>query len=404
MNNLFRAQLGSASAAHGLSVRVLRSVPQLEGIRIAWESWPGYRDSDMDFYLTVLRSSPDAVRPHVIAIYRDGQPDTILVGRLDRTKIDFRLGYFHVKLAADILYFVTGALRGNQPSEHIELLFREIRNSLNCGEADAAYLNFLPIDSDMYRLARALPGFLTRDHVCGSQPHFCTNISQGLSISAHRRQRVNATRRKFLSAYPGAVRIRCFRQSTEIDALVHDVEQIAQVTYQRGLGVGFVNNPETRERLHLAAHKGWLRGYVLYVSERPCSFFIGNLHQGTLCLDYAGYDSRFGQYSPGMYLISQVIEDLRNGDQERVNTVDFEHGFAWYKQVLSNTVWQEAPVYIFALSLKGIELNLMRFFTTGINDTLKDLFGNTALWQRLKKEWRRHATPKSDHRDGAVSA
>jgi len=32
-----------------------------------------------------------------------------------------------------------------------------------------------------------------------------------------------------------------------------------------GLGVGFIDNLENRERLRLEAEKGWLRGFVLYV-------------------------------------------------------------------------------------------------------------------------------------------
>ena len=40
------------------SVKVLRTLPELEGIRPEWESWPGNRDSEMDTYLMCLRSNP----------------------------------------------------------------------------------------------------------------------------------------------------------------------------------------------------------------------------------------------------------------------------------------------------------------------------------------------------------
>lgn len=403
MNNLFRAQPGSSSAGQGLSVRVLRSVPELEEIRAAWESWPGYRDSDMDFYLTVLRWCPEAVRPHVIVAYRYGRPDAILVGRLDRRTVDFRLGYFTVNRRADMLYFVTGGMRGNQSLANIELLIKDICNSLKRGEADTAYLNFLPTDSPIYRLARTIPRFFSRDYASASQPHFCTSIRGSVeefykTLSPRSRHHARARRKTLLKNYPGAVRIRCFRHTSEIDMLVHDVEQIARVSYQRGLGVGFRDSPETRERLHLAARKNWLLGYILYISERPCAYLVGDVSNGILCVDYVGYDPAFAKHSVGMYLITEVIEGFCSGGVEGVTEVDYEPGYAQYKQVLSTREWQDTAVYIFAPSLKGFELSLIRSLTAGIHNTLKKSLERTSLWQRIRKGWRRRATPKSRER------
>lgn len=399
MNHAVAAKSASAASTDGLTVRVLRSVPELEEIRHAWDSWPGHRDSNMDFYLTVLRWCPEAVRPHVLVVYRCGHPDAILVGRLDRRKVDFRLGYFHVAPSADILYFVNGALRGNPSQENIELLVNDVCHSLNRGEADAAYLNFLRADSYLYKLARTTARFLSRDYACTSQPHFCTSI-RGNVTRFHRamsraRHGAKDRHRKLLKAYPGVLQIRSFRQAADIDTLVHDVEQIARVSYQRGLGVGFMDSSETRERLRLAAYKTWLRGYVLYISERPCAYWVGNLIQGTLYGDYVGYDPEFAKYSPGMFIMTEVMEGFDSGDGEGVAQVDFGPGYARYKEVLSTSQWQESAVYIFAPSLKGFELNLIRSLTAGIHNTIKHSLGRTSLWKRIKKGWRRHATPHS---------
>src|SRR5579884_3062210 len=72
-----------------LQVRVLRTLSEIEKIRSAWESWPGNRDSEIDFYLTVLRNNSATIRPHVLLVERACQPDAILVGRIDRRKMDF---------------------------------------------------------------------------------------------------------------------------------------------------------------------------------------------------------------------------------------------------------------------------------------------------------------------------
>src|SRR5271169_5382935 len=93
-------------------VKVLRAVAELETIREVWESWPGNRDSEMNSYLKFIESNRTTVRPHVVVVEREGRPDAILVGRIDRGHIGARVGYFGLKMPARILYFVYGALRG----------------------------------------------------------------------------------------------------------------------------------------------------------------------------------------------------------------------------------------------------------------------------------------------------
>src|SRR5262245_9118181 len=157
-------------------IRVLKTLPELEEIRDCWESWHGNRDSQIDSYLSVVQSRAEVVRPHVIAVYRGGEPETILVGRIDRRRLDFNVGYAHFRPKATILYFVYGGLRGKASYENSLLLINEIRRSLAQGEADAAYLNFLRSDSYLYELARGVPSFLTRDYVLDVQQHYSVSL------------------------------------------------------------------------------------------------------------------------------------------------------------------------------------------------------------------------------------
>src|ERR1700689_1615096 len=158
------------------TVRVLRTVAEVEEIRPWWGSWQGNPDADIDFYLSFFRAGTEIVRPHVIVVYRGGIPDAILVGRIDRRVMDFRIGYTGFGPKANILFFVAGALRGNASFENSELFVQEICHSLSRKEADVAYLNLLRIDSDPFKLAKKIPGFTRRDHFCVIQPHFATII------------------------------------------------------------------------------------------------------------------------------------------------------------------------------------------------------------------------------------
>jgi CelD/BcsL family acetyltransferase involved in cellulose biosynthesis len=181
---------------------------------------------------------------------------------------------------------------------------------------------------------------------------------------------------------------------TDFDKMIQDVEQVAKKSYQRGLGVGFVDTPTMRNGLRRMAERGWLRAYVLYLEERPCAFWIGDINQGVFGSDYIGYDTEFGKYSPGMFLTTKVIEGFCDGNREGVTAVDFGPGNAQYKEVLSNQRWQETSVYVFAPSFKGISLNLIRSLIGRTDQTIKKALERMNLLQRVKKAWRDRAKSK----------
>jgi hypothetical protein len=377
-------------------VRILRTIPELETIRQVWQSWPGNRDSEMESYLRHLQSNGVTERPHVIVVEREGKPEAILVGRIDLGRISCRLGYLHVDPPARILCFVYGAFRGNASRENSELMVSSVMDSLKCGEADVAYMNYLREDSELFRLSIETPGPLCRDYVRIRQPHFTTRLPNSAEefyrgLSSRVRWQVKSKQKKLTKDFAGDVRIRCFREVAELESLVEDVEQVAKTSYQRGLGVGFIDSPAARDGLRLKAERGWLRGYVLYLGGRPSAFWIGDINDDTFGSDYLGYNAQLGKHSPGMYLTLKVIEGFCQDSRQGVRAVDFATGHAQYKEVLSNQQWRETCVYIFARTFKGVTLNLTRTFIGGLDQTIKKALSRTGLLQKIKKGWRARA-------------
>lgn len=364
-----------------------------------WESWPGNRDSEINSYLTFLRSNAATVRPYVLVVDRGGRPEAMLVGRIDLGHINCRLGYLRLSLPAKILCFVYGALRGNASSENCELIVNAVLQSLSDKEADVAYMNFLKEDSELCKLAKRRPGVLSRDYLCLTQQHYAATLPasvdefyRGLSPKVRKNQRWQA--KKLSELYSGDVVVRCFRKISEIENLAAEVERLASKSYQRGLGVGFFDTPAARNHLRLKAERGWLRGYVLYLGGKPCAFWIGDINQGTFGSDYLAFDAAFGKYSPGMFLITKVIEGFCDGHQDGVTAVDFGPGHAQYKEVLSTHEWRETSIYIFAPTLRGISLNLARTSISGVDQVLKKALARTKLLQKIKKAWRANARPE----------
>lgn len=288
-------------------------------------------------------------------------------------------------------------------------------NCLRQDEADVALLEFVPIDSQLYKLALKLPGILSRDAVPAVQGHELMLVPDSVDevysrMSGARRKHLKSSARKLQEHPGGTLKIVCYRDVSEIDRLFHDAEEIAKRTYQRGLGAGFFDSSDVRMRLELAARKGWLRATVLYIGDRPVAFWIGMLYGTTFVSEYMGYDPEFRQSSPGMVLIMRVIEGFcshANGDN--VKELDFGLGHAEYKAALCSKNWLEASMFIFSPTVKGLLLKSMRVATRVADGTARKALSSTKFLPQLKRLWRdrlaKHARaqpkPKNPHRVSA---
>ena len=71
-----------------------RCIPELESIRsVFWTRWNSHPNSDIDVYQMLMDCRPDFLRPHVITIGRQGQPEAMLVGRIVQQSVEFKFGY-----------------------------------------------------------------------------------------------------------------------------------------------------------------------------------------------------------------------------------------------------------------------------------------------------------------------
>lgn len=382
-----------------ISVRVIRSIPEIEDIREIWTSWQNHPNADIDFYLMICRSSPQFVHPHVLLAYRDGSPEAMLIGRIEHRRIDCKIGYrilFRPK--ARVLNFVYGGVLGKPSPDITHALLKSIMNLLRQREVDVAYFNVLRTDSPFWDPVTRVPGISRGGSLSTLQVHRSTMLPgsveefhRALSGTVRKNQRWSSN--KLRNDYRNNVRIRCFRGTSELDQMIKDAEEVAKKTYQRGLGVGFVDNPAMRQRLELEAGKGWLCSYVLYVADRPSAFWIGTLYQDTYHSNFMGYDANLSKYSPGMFLIMRAVEQMctHNGDKRVVN-IDWGLGDAQYKQVLGTCQWQESSVPIFAPTLKGFSLKLLVAATTFAERLITKPLERTGLLRKIKKTWRRRVS------------
>jgi hypothetical protein len=385
-----------------LTIRIARSVSEIEELREIWTEWQSNPSSDIDNYLSVLRLRPEVQRPHVMVVYRNGRLDNILIGRVERTRISLTLGYFKFfQPEVRALCFTQGGFLGNQFPENSEFVTHEIMRCLRRGEADVARFDYVEIDSPLFASAKSVPGILCRDHFASTQPHGCLRLPdchEQFVLSLPRKERHNLKRyeKRVQADFPGKMRIQCFRQESQVEALIRDTEEVARKTYQRGLGVGFRDNPETREWLGTAARKGSLRGCVLYLEDCPCAFMLGMQYGQTLHGAAMGYDPRYTEYSLGSLLLMHWVQEAfeSNGSQS-VSKIDLGPGEGRHKRAIYNHMWHESLVYISAPTVKGLRFSFQRTAICLIDQSARSLVLKTGLFEKIKKVWRSR-TPVAD--------
>ncbi|HMD84445.1 MAG TPA: GNAT family N-acetyltransferase, partial [Terriglobia bacterium] len=272
------------------TIEVAREVDAVIALRRAWQPMVSDPNADIDFYLTVVQSRTEVLRPHVIVLKRSGAVRCILVGRIEKKALKVGLGYTKVTLpTARFLTLIHGGLLGDDSEENVLALAGSVMKSLREHEADLAWFYGMDSHSAFCRVAKNMGGFFTRDHFPEWIPHWTVQLPatyEGLyrRLSANTRHNLKRYSERLREAFGGQVTIRSFRDPSDIEWILSDTEAIASKTYHRALGVGFTLNDETRRLMNLAATHGWLRAHILYTAGKPCAFSsaLARNYQGLL--------------------------------------------------------------------------------------------------------------------------
>lgn len=360
-----------------VTVSVLRTREEIDRFEGHWRAWQYHPNADPDFYWTIVKARSEVLYPFVLLASRSGEASAMLIGRLERIPHDIRFGYLHFGPEVRSLTFIQGGYLGEITAEVARAFRQTVSENLREGCADLVFFSHGPKGP----LFEGIHTTSNTERVVELPPSYDGFLAQ-LSPKARKNQQWQARRieKEF------CCEIRCLSQSDELDTLFSEVESIAKSTYQRGLGVGFADTPEMRNRLALAAGQGWLRAYVLYLNESPAAFWIGTLYQGTFFSDFMGYDSTHARHSPGMYLVWTVIARFFH---ENVTAVDFGLGDAQYKEVLGNRMFSTESAYFYAPTLKGMALKRLRLAAHFVDKSARETLSLFRLQNRAKKLWRK---------------
>ena len=378
------------------SIELATNTSQVSALRDDWQDLPTDPNGDLDFYLTVLQSHQEIVRPHVVVLRKSGKAKSIVLGRIEEKPLTVPLGYKRVSTRpVRFLMLIHGGVLGEDSEESASMILDSIQQTLRNGDADIAWFHGLETNSALYRVAKAAGSVLTKD--CfpiqlqrwrGRLPGSYDGLLR--QLSANTRHNLKRYSKRLQQAFAGQLEVRSYRGSSDMSTILADTEEIASKTYLRGLRVGFVNNEETRQLMALAASKGWFRAHILYIAGKPAAFWNGFLYRRTFYTWTTGYSPEIADYRPGTFLLQKMFEELCN--EGAADQVDFGFGDAQYKRDWCDHQHLQASFLLFAPNLKGVALNCFRTPLIATSNAARSLLTRAGALQSLKKLWRARLT------------
>ncbi len=371
-----------------------RTVEQVESFRDVWTHLT--RDevqTDPDYFLWSLRGEPQVLRPHVLAVDRDGRTESMLVARLSQLRLPCKIGYTTVYApVVRALSVVHEGLLGLEDDVVADAVLDELFAGLDQGEADVLLFRQLRRDSRLRDAAQARSGFLTRQRIARTDLRWRIELPATFdeylaSLSSGTRKGIRRTTAQVEKAFGDRISIRRFRDAADLDEYLRDVESVAARTYQRSLGVGFLDDERQRARAHMLMDRGWFRSYVLYLDGSPVAFEQGEAYRGRFVSVRAGYDPACGQHRVGAYLLAKAIEDLIEDPQFSV--FDFGLGDAEYKRKLGHRSVEEGDLVVYARRARPIRINLARTGLHGVSSGVTASLRKVSLLD-TSKQWLRH--------------
>lgn len=393
-----------AKSAADWEIVVVKELEDIETIRPIWEemqrneSYPT-PNSDIDRFLAVAEHQENMIRTCIILFKHYGRLRAMVIGRIEKLRIKCAVGYkalFNPSVCG--LSVVYRGILGERTSDVYDAMIEKFMDMLARSEIDVVILNHIAMDSLIYKHASKAPGIFCRGHFLKSKFHWSMTIPQDVDLlyktfSPKSRNTLRRKNRKLEKEFGDELKIVTYSTRDDVLHAVSDASKISQYTYQAGLGVGIVDDRETREIMDVSARHGWLRMSILYIKDEPCAFQLGLQYGQTYFLEQLGFCPKWSHWNVGTVLFNKILEDLcRDPSVERLN---FGFGDAQYKKIYGSECWSEASVYIFAPRAYPLLVNALKSSTAGLSLGIQYVLDRTGLTGWIKRRWRNLLPPKN---------
>lgn len=374
-----------------LSVVVVSSPADLDEFRAFWIHHNRHPESAPDFISMLIRARDEVLAPYILVACESSIPIAMMIGRLEKAQLVPRIGYLNLaRIPLVQLVFVRDGCLGDLSPRVIDAMLARLRTDLHAGIADRALLCNLVVGAELHTGVCRHFGALQRTGSSQIAEHWFAHLPTDFDSflaqrSAKHRSGFRRMTKRFESLNEGRVRYAAFDKAEDVDALCTAAESVARCTYQRGLGAGFVDNWENRQRLLLSSRAGSLRAYVLFAEDNPLAFWVGERIGEVTYILWTAFDPQYRRHEIGTILFLKMLADLLRQD---VRTIDFGPGSAEYKERFGNLCLQEQDILVYSLTPRGLIMRSIGGLNNVANQVGRQLLDNLGITKRLKKFWR----------------
>uniref|UniRef100_A0A7V3JAC2 GNAT family N-acetyltransferase n=1 Tax=candidate division CPR3 bacterium TaxID=2268181 RepID=A0A7V3JAC2_UNCC3 len=365
---------------------------QIYKIGESWMRLAHHPNSDLEHFLLVCKLRKQVLSPWVFSVNDGGECKAIIAGRIEENILRPRIGYLKlpgikVRSLAIIHNGILGELdkEGGAEAFLLELLEMFRRDEVqvvvfsHLKEGHIALWNILSKMNNSMGIRR--PNWVNHRALrIKSDPEFLLK-----RLSSKHRSWLKNREKKLKEMFQEKLRWIWHSNFHDIREICIKMEAVANKTYQRGLGAGFIDNEETRKRLSFFAQKGMLRVMLLEGDEVPISFWYGIVYKNVFHAAATGYLPDVAKYEVGTLTLMKTIEEL---SKEEVLKLDYGLGDASYKERFSDISWREASFQIFAPTMKGKILRNYIALAETIDLQLRKFAAKTGSLDYIKRTWR----------------
>lgn len=379
-----------------MTFRIITTFEELDAVRTYWEKWQTHPNNDFAQFKMICQLRSEVESPCVAVIEQNGQPNALLAGRLEYTQFAPSIGYIRpFRIPARVMTVLHQGGLGKIDNDVAVKLLEFLWSLLSSGIADAIEFHYLSDDSPLLRaLQFHRPGWL-----CQKEPrrtiHWEMNLpSEGTfvecKVRAKHRTSIRKKERDLEGAFSGKVSWKWMTRFDDIPGLCMQLEEVASVAYQRGLGSGFRDNEEFRHRLSLFGGRGQLRMQLLEIDGRVRAFWYGFLYRDIFHLSETAYDPGLSKYEVGTMIFIKLNNELA---KEGVRRLDFGIGDAHYKRRFGDRSWEEGTVWMCAPTAKGLAIRSCLGLFAAVDEFGRKLIQQVGVLDRFKTNWRRRLAP-----------
>ncbi len=376
----------------GAAVAALCAGPEIAGCREAWMTFQKHPNVEWEFFNLINRTRAEVEGACVLELKYNGATKSLWAGRIENGRLPLRLGYLPLgSIRVRKLHITTGGILGDDSEEACRVLLQRAMQVLVDQRLDLLVLSDIACNHPLFDLTtRAVPKWYSRDWGVVRSVHWRMKLPSTFEDflklrSKKHRYWLKRVPRVLEEAFPGGVKIRVFKEVAEVDEFCRDAAAVAQETYQQSLGAAFRADSEYQSRCRLLAENASLRGYVLYIKDKPGAYWFATAAGDTLHLNSTGYLPEFKKYELGTVLLMKLFADHCGTAME---TVDFGLGGASYKERFGDESFPEATVRVYRSSLRSFTANFLIGCNTRISSVMKTLLSKLGLLQKVKTLWR----------------